>query len=620
MKILDYAESQTNIALNGDLLENIGRKVYEGYEIDYNSLAKWRELNKEALELAMQVEERKTSPWDGAANVKYPLITTACIQFSSRVLPNIIKGPDVVKARVLGEDPQGIKAGKAERVSKHMSWQLLEEMNEWEEDVDRLFSSLPCLGCMFKKTYFDPTKQRNVSERILPQNVVVHIHSKSLESAARITHILELSPNEVTEKIRSGYFNEIDLPTHSLSINENDNRSYDEDAPHVFLEQHSWLDLDEDGYKEPYIVTIHKDTKQVARITARFEPEDVEINNGKVVRIKPLHYFTKYSFIPAIDGSFYDMGWGTLLSPLNKTVNQTLNQLLDAGTLANMQSGFLGRGIQLGRGKSGDNINFKPGEWKPINITGDDLRKSIYPLPVKEPSTVLYSLLGFMVDVAERLSAVTDVLMGESPGQDVPATTTLALIEQGLKLFGAIYKRIYRSMRSEYKKLFRLNSIYLNERNYYELLDDRQAVFQEDYNLNQLDILPVADVSEITDTQKLIKAQSLLQIPGLNQDEVKRRYLEALDIPDVDALLQVPEAKPDPEMIHKMEQLRLERDKFEKELMMDRYKILEIQSKALKNIADAESKEAGQQLDQYKAELQSLDKRFDAMMRGNAKV
>jgi len=471
-----------------------------------------------------------------------------------------------VLARTTGFDPGGKKAAMADRVSKHMSYQVLEEMEEWEEDMDRMLVMLPCTGTEFKKTYYDPMKGRNVSEHVLARDLVVSYWAKSLESAARKTHVLSLSPNEIRERVLGGTYLDQELKR-SRSTPDNlrlvsdqvqglSAPTDDEDAPFEILECHTWLDLDEDDYKEPYIVTVDKESRKVLRITARFDQEGVKYGKkNKILRIEPVEYFTKFSFIPSIDGGFYDFGWGHLLGPINETVNTTINQLLDAGTLSNLQSGFLSRGIRLRGGEA----KFKPGEWKFVDSTGDDLRKGIFPMPVREPSNVLFQLLGTMTTAGERLSNVVDILMGENPGQNQPATTTMAVIEQGLKVFTAVYKRLFRSLKVEFRRLYRLNRIYLPQEAYFRVLDMQQgdmvAIGQTDYQGDPTDIQPAADPNMVSEMQRLVRAQALVtsleQGSPANPIEIWTRFYEALRIENVDTLMpkEMPPPPPDPKLI-----------------------------------------------------------------------
>lgn len=559
----DDIQALENIAeeLDSDTLDKIGSMVVDGYEEDLDSRSEWEDRFDTNMDLALQTVEQKTFPWDGASNVKYPILTTAALQFSSRAYPALVSGTQVVKAKISGFDQTGEKYNAAIRVGKHMSYQLLEEMENWEEDMDRLCMILPIVGCVFKKTYFSSTLGHNTSELIFPKDLVVNYWAKDLESAQRKTHVLELSSNDLYERQVTGfYLEDVELQTSSDTIDESaDNRiglhstsDSDETVPYIILEQHRFFDLDGDGYAEPYIVTVDAASKQPLRIVARWDEEDVQRReDGTIIRIPSVEYFTKFSFVPNPDGGFYDIGFGVLLSPINDTVNTLINQLVDSGTLNNLNAGFISRGIRI----KGGNKNFGLGEWKTVNSTSEDLRKGIVPLPTKEPSQVLFSLLSLLIDSANKLGSVTDILTGENPGQNQPATTTMAVIEQGLKVFSSIYKRMHRSLKKEFRKLYRLNRIYLPAQSYFEVLDigEPQAamqIFQLDYNKDVTNVQPQADPNVASESQKLVKAQALtelLPLGNLNPTVVTRRILEAQDQPNIQELMQMPPQQPNPE-------------------------------------------------------------------------
>jgi len=294
---------------------------------------------------------------------------------------------------------------------------------------------------------------------------------------------------------------------------------------------------------------VHKQTAIVVRVCARYDVAGIKVSeSGQMTRIEPVSYFTHFKFMPAIDGGFYGMGFGKLLFGLNNAVNAITNQLIDAGTANNRMSGFVGRGIQIGRtSASTDGFALGAGDWKSIPSTGDDVRKNIVPMPSKEPSQVLFTMLQFLIETGKSLSNVSDILSGESPGPNVPAASTLALIEQGMKVFSGIFKRLYRSLKDEFRKIARLNRLYLPEESYFAVLDDKMAIFQEDYSETSLDIIPIADPSNLSDMGRAMKMQALMQLSGkgLNDMAIKKRFLESLNIENVEELLpKEPEGPP----------------------------------------------------------------------------
>lgn len=554
--------NSVNIAeeLDEQQLNDIGEECAVGFENDLRSREQWERAMDEWTRLAMQYREAKTWPWPRAANVKYPLLSTAAMQFAARAYPSLIpSNGQVVKAAVIGKDPTGQKYDRAQRVGEFMSYQVMKEMIGWEEDMDKLLNMIPIVGVMFKKTYWDPIEKKNCSHLVLPKNFVVNYWAKSLECAERMSEIIEMSERSIKERQMSGIFLGIDLglPT-SYSFHKHDDvPPVDETTPYCIIEQHNFLDLDGDGYREPYVVTFDRTSRKVLRISARFDQDSIYTgDDGELQKISPIMYYTKFGFIPNPDGSFYDIGFGTLLGPLNEAVNTIINQLIDAGTLSNLQSGFIGKGLRLRMGEQ----RFLPGEWKAVNATGDDLRKQIVPLPVKEPSSVLFQLMGTIITSGKELASVAEIFTGKMPGQNTPATTTMATVEQGMKVFTAVYKRIFRSLESEFKKLYRLNEIYLDPQTETNILDE--PIGPSDFSSKDYDICPAADPAATSSTEKLQKAQGLIELmsmaPGLlDPIKVISRILEAQEQPNWQELFtqqvqqtgQVPPPPPDPKMM-----------------------------------------------------------------------
>ena len=582
-----------NIAkdLKKDILGQLGSKVCRETAIDERSREKWKRRTEAGMKLAMQEAEAKTYPWPNAANVKFPLMTTAAIQFAARAYPAIIAGKNVVKVQIEGSDPQGKKRARGDRVGQHMSWQLLTEMPEWEPDVDRMLHALPIMGCAFKKTFHDPAKGRNCSPYVSAFDLIVNYHAKSLETAPRVTHEFPLYPYEIEERIRTGVFIDVEL---GIAQGGGD----DPDHPHMFYEQHRREDLDEDGYAEPYIVTVHKDTQQVVRVKACFTDKDVRVGrDGKILRIDPKQYFTKIPFIPNPDGGFYDVGFGWLLSPLNEAVNTVLNQLLDAGHLANTGGGFIGNGLRL----TGGSMRFIPGEFKEVDANGATVKENVVPLTFPGPNAVLFQLLGMLVEAGREVAAVKDVLTGEQPAANTPATTTLALIEQGLKVFTAIYKRIHRGLKDEFAKLYKLNAEHFDEEGYLLFHDMAPDVVKGDYEGDPGGIVPVSDPTIVSDMQRLAKAEFLkgyMDLPFVNGEAIVRRTWDAAGIENQDELIKKDQGPP-PELMAKLAELTANVQKIYSE-------ILKNQTQAVKNIADAEAAEAGAQIQQYVAVTSAL--------------
>ena len=316
--------------IDDESLKLIGKQVWEDWQSDKASRGEWEEKTADAMKLALQVMEHKTFPWEGASNVKFPLVTIAALQYQARAYPSLIPGTNVVKARVTGKDADGELALRAGRVADYMSFQVLEEDDCWEEKMDKALISQAIVGCAFKKSYFDPALRHNVSEHVLAKDLYIPYFAKSLEKASRITQMLYLSENDLVSKHRTGLFTEwkgvvaplFDMSS-PLTAAQTEAQGVipnpgDTSIPHEVLEQHRYLDLDGDGYAEPYIVTVHSQTQQVFRIVARFNSTDIAKNSKKeITYVNPTHYFTKFSFIPYPDCGIYDLGYGVLLCPYN---------------------------------------------------------------------------------------------------------------------------------------------------------------------------------------------------------------------------------------------------------------------------------------------------------------
>lgn len=608
-----FAESN-NIAesLEKEQLEKISKQVKEGFDHDFRSREDWEKAAKEYTKLALQIKEEKTYPWPGASNVKYPLLSTAAMQFNARAYPSLVpSGGKVVKAVVIGKDKTGEKLERAERVSTYMSYQLLDEMEDWEEDMDKLLIMLPIVGTMFKKTYFDSQKGHPVSRLVLAENLVVNYWATSLEESERISEIIKISPRNFKSKQLSGIYRKIEnLTEPPVYESEADATLSDESRPWHVIEQHCFLDLDDDGYAEPYVVTFERHSGEILRITARFDVGNITVgSDGKVTQITPIHYYTKFGFIPNADGSFYDVGFGVLLGPLNESVNTLINQLVDAGHLNNLQGGFLGKGLKLKMGEH----RFKPGEWKTIQNTSDDLKKQILPLPTKEPSNVLFQLMGTLITSGKELASVAEIFVGKMPGQNTPATTTMATIEQGMKVFTAVYKRIYRSLREEFKKLYALNGVYLNPNQYVAVLDTE--IGPDDFTEEGYDVCPQADPNAMSQTEKLMKAQGLLEllpIGILDPVEVVRRVLEAQEQPQYERLFNQSiqqtgqfQPPPDPKLMEMQMKGQMEQQKVAMQAQAQQQKMeLDARDKAVQLAMKAQEHQMNMQ---HKAQMAQLD-------------
>lgn len=653
MADIDYLHNlidQDNVAeeVDKDTLDEMARKVVDGVEADEESRADWIKEYDKWQELATQVTEKKSFPWDGAANIKYPLVSVASLQFHARAYPEIVNAQPV-RAEVLGTDIDGKKTASANRISQHMSYQLNNEVENWQEDMDRLLVTLPISGVMFRKIYPCPTENKIKSEIVTPRELVVNYFARSLEDAPRVTHVQEFFHNEIVEMINGGLFRDVDLNPPNYPDQDHKSQTPDkiqpmnpptttnmDEVPHTVYECHTWWDLDDDGYKEPYIITVEKDACEVLRIVPRFNKESfVFTEDENLYKIRPFVHFQNYVFIPDPNSEIYGLGFGHLLGPTNEAINTVINQLVDAGTLANMQGGFISKGVRI----KGGSTRFRPGEWKITHAAGEDLQKGIYPLPVKEPSNVLFQLLNLLIESGQNLSSVSDIMVGQNPGQNQPAQTTMSVMEQGQKVFTGIFKRIYRALTSEYYKMYKLNAGFIKATNSYEIANSGEIMklmqqsgvqvasegiveqlYNADYRQENLVVKPSANPESVTDVQRMAKIEAmwpLVQAGTVNVQEFTRRFLEAQGHQDIDKLMQMPEPQPDPETQLKQAEFehkkKLDWANFQLDAVKAQADSTRNRASAMQSLAQAEATGRKQSLDEFYAQLQAIQNRDDSI-------
>lgn len=648
---IEEIQKSKNIAelLDPIALRTIAEEVIQGYKVDEESRMEWKEKLNKAMAIYNQNIEAKTEPWEGASNIKYPLIAEASIGYTSRTLPELIKNDRIVKTIVTGDDPQGLNYIRSQNTAKYVSYQLLVESDDWQDGLDHSLQMLAVQGILFKKTYYCPIEEEIRSEICVPDYICVNYATKSLLKAPRITHILCMRQNDIVERQRAGIFCS-DVALNTL-IPEHIEDARDTDYEIDILEQHCWLDLDGDGYREPYIVTVHKHSATVLRIVQRFD-EIIRVtegkNKGKIKRITAENYFTDYHFIRSGDGGYYSIGFGLLLYPLNASINTLMNQLIDAGTLSVTQGGFIGRGLRIRNG----NFSVKMGEWKVVDAaSGVDLQKSIVPLPVREPSDVLFKLLSLLMQIGENLSSTTDVLKGQQPAQNVAQGTISTLVDQGTKVFAAINKRYYRSLQKELKRIFILNSKYLSNTKYREVLQNPNLDVKADFDMSNLTVYPVADPDMSSENKRINRAIIIQQLSTVDKYAADRYMLkDVLGLDDaLINMLQPPKPAnppPDPEVMKiaaqideikagiatNMEQMRLEGQKVQLKMAETQQAMKESESRIQESLArqvkmakDAAHGEAKvliaaqkmtgqQQLNENKLEVQMASTAADTML------
>ncbi len=672
---LEKLINSANIAafLPKQYLADLGAKVVQDTARDRQSRTDWEQRHAKAIKLALQVQESKSFPWTNCSNVKFPLLTIAVLQFLARI-SIMTKGMNLAKVSVLGPDPHSEKYYQSKRLSKHLSLQLVEEDINWRDNDEQAKFSACLLGSAFKKTYPDLVQGRNISEHVPAMDLIIDYGCKDIDRAQRITHIIPMTGNQLWENARRGLFLEVDdttsptMPSEGYELQQTEQDASgirpsggDTNDTYEVLEQHCWIDLDGDGYKEPYIVSVRHDTAQVLRVVARFTDngmihrvhdqqvrkfekqalleEDMKLRgaierlaeelfnspDNHIVRIDPMLYFTRVLFIPSPDGGVYGLGLGALLGPLNGTVDTLVNQLVDAGTMSTTAGGFLGRGVKLKGGKT----TFDPFEWKPVDASGPDLRQNIFPLPVREPSAVLFNLLGMLVTYSEKISGATDIMTGVSPGQNTPAETSRNTVEQGMMLFSGIYARMYRGFTEELRKIMELNKLFLPMyASFHDLTTGEDAlILPDDYTKNSLRVLPAASPEVVSTSQRREKASVVLALsekePGFNKYLVVTDFLEAYDVEGIEDKYPDPKGPkaiqpaPNPKMLEvqlKEKSLQFEQQKHQDnmqlavitmkdDLRLTEAKIAELDAKATKELSEANGVNTGHQIAMIEMQL-----------------
>lgn len=620
----------------------IASDAMRDYRRDKRSMKDWQNLMQRGIDLATMVKKDKEYPFKGASNICYPLIATAALQFNARAYPALVPSENAVKARTYGKDPQGKKAARAERVAEYMSFQLTTEIDEWEGETDKLLTQLPIVGQMFRKVWYDPIEKRPRCSLLDAGCLIVNDKVKSLASAECVTEEFSLYRNEIDDRIAAGVFAKIELE---------DDETGD---PEQFIEHHCRLDLDGDGYKEPYIVKVHTKTEEAVSIVADFDEQDVEFETETVAVEVPVQdgmtgtiammpmpqevpsaikhirrntYYVDYKFLPSLTAGFHGTGLGLLLGDITDTVNSIMNMMMDAGHYASLGGGFIGSEFRIG----GGNTRFRPGEFKKVSATGQDIRSSIVPMTFPGADATLYSMLGMLIDAANKLASVQDIITGDTGTKNMTATTTLALIEQGMAVFTAAYKRIFRAMKREYKLLAKINAYAVPAEKYAAFHDEgdeqNPVTFDpaQEFGAADMDIEPVADPSAITKMQEAAKAQIVIQMAEMgmvDRGEAAMRVLEASSIPDREALMPKPDPAAQEMQAMQGQMMRAQLAQAMADIDLTMAKVRSEQAKAIKDMSEIEQEDARLRFDAIVATLEhereSIGQILQAATRGMA--
>lgn len=706
--------------LSDERLHIIGQQVIERADYDLDSMKDWIECVKKGIELCKPEFHGKSTPWPNASNFKSNILTEAANALGNRATVELMRERNLVKSEIIGmntiknvidkrssdiakrkkeveeisaqieqmsaqgqepdpkaleliqeiqkktaEDEKVIKEKKeqlrkrterADRVAEMMNWQINVKMPEWRSQQKRLFYSLPNVGSLFKKTYFDPTLGRCVSKVIKFPDFYVNQHTECMKTCRSFTHIMDFTKSEYDIRVKQGLWVDCEIfkeaQTNEEGSNEKNEVEETSDNPDKFYEQYCWIDLDEDGIEEPYIVTVHVMSGKVVRIVARYDEDclivksenytpmslidaqrkaaaridalNAEYNAGEeykapddlegyeLVRVEPIDIITKYGMIPSFDGTFLDVGFYHLIGATAMGVNKTTNDLLNAGTLANSQTGIVAKNFR----KRPGNFSVKMGEFTQTELTAQELQSGLVRLPYGEPSQTLFALNEKMETSARSFSANVD--NGGMIQSNTAPTTALAMIQESRIQHTAHMSMIVDSMSEEFKIIFALNRDYVDDAEYKEVVGDDEAVFSDDFNTDGLSISCGANPEMSSRQQRMMLAEAeMAQLPyviqaGGNAVAILKNYYNAIGSPSTHEYFpneaeMSPEEKAQMQQMQQMQQATLE-------AQQQQTQMIELQTELLRKGEERKDAEAQINAQKTLAQIDELRQKIDNMM------
>jgi len=542
-------QHEANLAefMDDGALTAVASELQESYDEMKSSRSDWEDGYLKGLDLLGFKYENRSEPFQGASGATHPVLAEAVTQFQALAYKELLPAGGPVRTQILGKvDPP--KEQQAQRVKDFMNHQIMNVMKEYEPEFDQMLFNLPLAGSTFKKVYFDSVLGRTVSKFVPAEELVVPYTATSLEDADTIVHVLKMSGNDLRKQQISGFYRDIELVEPSDSptdIQEAKDKlggvsagAYNE--MHTLLECHVELDLEgfedknlqsgeETGIKLPYIVTIDDEAGEVLAIRRNYGAQD-QLKRRK-------DYFVHFKFLPGL--GFYGFGLIHMIGGLSRTATAALRQLLDAGTLSNLPSGFKQRGIRV----RDEAQPLQPGEFRDVDAPGGNLRDAFMPLPFKEPSATLLQLMGVVVQAGQRFASIADMQVGDG-NQSAAVGTTVALLERGSRVMSAIHKRLYQGMKCEFMLMASAFATYLPKQYPYDIVGGKREIFAQDFD-ERVDIIPIADPNIFSQSQRIQIAQTELQMAMSNPDlhniyHAYRHMYEALGVKDVDILLPPP--------------------------------------------------------------------------------
>jgi len=539
-------EFNANLAekIDNDVLATIADELIAAYEEDVNSRKDWMQTYVDGIELLGLKLEDRTEPWPGACGVFHPLLAEAVVKFQAETMMETFPAHGPVKTQILGKETQE-KIEAARRVKSDMNYQLTEVMVEYRPEHERMLWGLGLAGNAFKKVYYDPSLGRQVSIYCTADDIVVPYGASNIQTAERVTHVMRKTKNELRKLQVAGFYQDTDLGDPIDSFDEVEKKiaekmgfRADSDNRFKILEMHVDYDLpgfeDKEDGKEtgialPYVITIEKFTQTVLSIRRNWHPDD-ELKQKR-------QHFVHYPYIPGF--GFYALGLIHLIGAYSKSGTSLLRQLVDAGTLSNLPGGFKTKGLRV----KGDDTPIAPAEFRDVDVASGTIKDNIMTLPYKEPSQVLYTLLGTIIDEGRRFASAADLKVSDMSAQS-PVGTTLAILERTLKVMSAVQARVHYAMRQEFKLLKDIIRDYTPEEYDYEPEDGVPHAKRSDYDM--VEVIPVSDPNAATMSQKVVQYQAVLQLAQTapliyDMPALHRQMLEVLGIKDAAKLVPLPE-------------------------------------------------------------------------------
>ena len=533
--------------LDEDVLVEVGSDLQEKYTDYKSSRQDWEQAYTNGLDLLGFKYERRTEPFKGASGVTHPVLAESVTQFQAQAYKELLPADGPVRTQIVGLTDRN-KEDQATRVKEFMNYQIMNVMKEYEPEFDQMLFYLPLSGSTFKKVYYDSLLGRAVSKFVPSEDLIVPYSATSLEDAEAVIHVIKISANDLRKQQVSGFYKDVDLGEPPIKDDEIKKKERElegirvekQDDIYTLLECHVNLDLegfeDKDpqtgeltGIKLPYVVTIEESSREVLSIKRNYKSDDPLKNKT--------NYFVHFKFLPGL--GFYGFGLIHMIGGLSRTATSALRQLLDAGTLANLPSGFKMRGIRV----RDDAQPLQPGEFRDVDAPGGNLRDAFMPLPFKGPDQTLLQLMGIVVDASQRFASIADAQVGDM-NQQAAVGTTMALLERGSRVMSAIHKRIYGALKNEFELLANVFATYLPPVYPYDVIGGTREIKQTDFD-DKVDILPVADPNIFSQSQRISLAQTQLQLAQSNPQihdiyQAYRSMYEAMGTKNIDLILPSP--------------------------------------------------------------------------------